>query len=77
MLYQARYVKLRDELAQMRLQAGMTQSELARRMGKAQSFVSKVETGERYVEVLDFLRWCEMSGTDAGLVLQRVKEVPA
>ena len=73
MLYQARYVKLREELAQARQQAGMTQAELAKRMGKAQSYVSKAETGERYVEVLDFLRWCEMSGADAAHVLERVQ----
>ncbi len=77
MLYQPRYVKLREELAQVRTQAGMTQAELAARLGKAQSFVSKVETGERYVDVLDFLRWCEMAGADAGGILRKVGAVAA
>ena len=75
MLYQPRYVRLREELVQVRMQAGFTQAELAIRLGKAQSFVSKVETGERYLDVLDFLHWCEITDADAGRVLQNIAAV--
>lgn len=75
MLYEARYEKLRGELVSARIRAGLTQSDLASRLGKAQSFVSKVETGERYLDVLDFLRWCEMSNADAGAMLRKIQRI--
>ena len=43
-------------------------------MGKVQSFVSKIETGERYLDVLEFLHWCEVAHADAYDVLRRVQE---
>jgi len=75
MLYETRYEKLREELASARIRAGLTQLELALRLGKVQSFVSKIETGERYIDVLEFLRWCEISNTDAGEVLHKIKRI--
>jgi len=75
MLYETRYDTLREELAAARARAGLTQSELARRLGKGQSFVSKIETGERYLDVLEFLRWCEVAQADACAVLQRVQRI--
>lgn len=36
---------------------GITQQELARRMGKPQSFVSKDEMGERRLDVVEFLHF--------------------
>ena len=74
MLYDARYDTLREELAAARVKAGLTQAELGNQMGKVQSFVSKIETGERYRDVLEFLRWCEVAHTDAYDVLRRVQE---
>jgi len=40
-------------LRQARTAAGLTQVEVARRLGKTQSFVSKCESGERRVDVVE------------------------
>lgn len=37
--------------------AGVTQQELARRLGKPQSYVSKAEMGERRLDVVEFLHF--------------------
>jgi len=66
MLYAQRYEALRRQLVKARTDAGLTQVELARRLGKGQSFVSKIETGERYLDVLQFVLWCECCGVSAG-----------
>lgn len=42
-------------LARARHDAGMTQWDLAKRLGKPQSFVSKVEAGERRLDVVEFV----------------------
>ncbi len=76
MLYQVRYGMLRRELARIRSGTGLTQAELAARMGKGQSFVSKVETGERYLDVMDFLDWCEASNADAVKILAIIRDAP-
>ena len=75
MLYQARYIALRQELVQARVRAGITQFQLAQSLHKVQSFVSKVETGERYLDVLDFLAWCEAVEASAEDMLRKIKTI--
>lgn len=72
-LYTKRYGALRSELQAVRLAKPLTQTELAHALGKTQSYVSKIETGEQYVDVIEFLAWCEVTGADACHILQHVK----
>lgn len=54
-----RYRKMLARLRVARLEAGLTQVEVARALGKTQAFVSKCELGERRidpVELDDFAR---------------------
>lgn len=37
--------------------SGVTQQELARRLGKPQSYVSKAEMGERRLDVVEYLQF--------------------
>lgn len=45
-------------LRAVRQEAGLRQQDLAARMGVPQSFVSKVETGERRLDLLELRRVC-------------------
>jgi transcriptional regulator with XRE-family HTH domain len=47
-----------------RQRANMTQVELARRLGKPQSFVSAYEVGKRRVDVIEFLLIARTLGAD-------------
>ncbi len=49
---------LRKVVRESRLQAGMTQAQLADRLKLPQSFVSKYESGERRLDVLELRRVC-------------------
>jgi len=51
--YPAQYQKFLERLRQARLEAGLTQTEVADALQKPQSFVSKCETGERRVDVVE------------------------
>jgi transcriptional regulator with XRE-family HTH domain len=42
-------------LCKARLEQGMLQADLAERLGKAQSFVSKYERGERRLDLPEFI----------------------
>lgn len=44
--------------------AGMNQTELARALGQYQSFVARVESGERRVDVVEFLDIAKAIGFD-------------
>lgn len=53
-------------LRDLREQAGVTQVELGRRLGNTQTFVSKIERGERRVDVVEFAEICDALGIDSG-----------
>ena len=49
-------------LRQIRKEAGLRQVELAQRLSKPQSFVSKYESGERRLDLLDLQEVCQAVG---------------
>lgn len=51
-------------LRQAREDAGLNQEDLAKRLGRHQTFVSKIETSQRTLDLLDFLRWARETGVD-------------
>jgi len=62
--YRARYQGFLVRLREARRLAGLTQAEVAERLGKPQSFVSKCESGERRVDFVELLALCEVYRTD-------------
>ncbi len=57
------YVVLRRLLRDTRQAAGMTQSDLAEKLGKTQSIVSKFERGEVRLDLIQFRTVCHALGT--------------
>jgi len=53
---------LQELLRQARQNADLKQSELAERLGQTQSFVSKYESGERRLDLLELGQICEALG---------------
>jgi transcriptional regulator with XRE-family HTH domain len=51
--YRRRYAQFLGRLRQARVEAGLTQVEVANRLERPQSFVSKIESGERRVDVVE------------------------
>jgi transcriptional regulator with XRE-family HTH domain len=58
MEYSPRYGRFRALLRKIREEADLSQHELADKLGKPQSFVSKAEIGERSVNFLETLDFC-------------------
>lgn len=56
------YKKLRRLLAEARAAAGLTQLQVAARVKRPQSFVSKYENGERQLDVIEFVSVCKAIG---------------
>lgn len=64
-----RYDRAIALLKDARKSAGLTQTQLAERLGSRQQFVSKYECGERRLDVIEFLDIASVLGLDARLIL--------
>lgn len=54
------YERLLKALREARRKAGITQVEAAQRLGRPQSFVAKIENGERRVDVVELAQICRV-----------------
>ncbi len=61
-------------LIERREALGMTQTQLADRLGEYQSFVARLESGQRRVDVVEFLELAEVLRFDAGKALGAVRK---
>jgi transcriptional regulator with XRE-family HTH domain len=70
-IHHPRYIALRQHLRMLRKGAKLSQIELAERLGEDQSYISKIERGERYVDLLFYLDWSRACGMapEAGMKL--------
>ena len=62
--YHKAYKKFLARLVQARRDAGLTQVEVAKRLGKAHSFLSKCELGERRVDFVELQQLAKLYGKD-------------
>lgn len=59
-----KYAKLIEGLVAARHKAGLTQQELADRLDKPQSYVAKIEGGERRLDIAEFVDYARTLGRD-------------
>lgn len=59
-LHLGTYRHLLEQLRKARLKAGLTQVQVAKKFGKPQSFISKIESGERKVGVLELEKFAKL-----------------
>lgn len=74
-LHSRPYKKFLAEVRAMRRGAALTQDELALRLKKPQSYVTKSERGERRLDLIEWLTLCRACGADPHAFLERVLAV--
>jgi transcriptional regulator with XRE-family HTH domain len=57
-----------------RKKAGITQVDLARQLGVSQTWVVRLESGGRRVDVIEFMALSELIGFNAAKVIQTLKK---
>jgi transcriptional regulator with XRE-family HTH domain len=62
--YHKAYKKFLARLVQARRDSGLTQVEVAKQLGKARSFLSKCELGERRVDFVELQQLAKLYGKD-------------
>ncbi|WP_427772380.1 helix-turn-helix domain-containing protein [Comamonas thiooxydans] len=65
-LHRWQYETFREMLVVARKAAGLTQVEVAQRLDKPQSFVSKYEHGERRLDFTEFVELADILSIDVG-----------
>jgi transcriptional regulator with XRE-family HTH domain len=75
-IYGQEYRHLLSLLVQVRKDAGITQQELAGKLGRPQSFVSKFERGERRIDVVEFLAISRAIGADPHALIRQIERLP-
>jgi transcriptional regulator with XRE-family HTH domain len=72
-IYSEKHERLRELLRAERKAAGLTQTVVARRLGKPPSYVAKYEGGDRRLDVLEFLDVAAVIGFDPCRLLKSLK----
>lgn len=55
-------ITFQQTVRSLRLEAGLTQTELSQLLGKPQSYVSKYESGERRLDIIELSEVCSKCG---------------
>jgi transcriptional regulator with XRE-family HTH domain len=69
------YALFQRALLEARQKEGLTQAEVALRLGRPQSFVSKYESGERRLDVVEFIEVCRALAINPQTILRRLRSV--
>lgn len=70
-VHSAEYRYLLKRLREARLKAGLTQVEVARALGRPQSYVTKSELGERRLDPVDLKRFAKLYGRPLSFFLPK------
>ncbi|MFB6451239.1 helix-turn-helix domain-containing protein [Bradyrhizobium tunisiense] len=71
-LQSTRHEALRLFLIEKRKKAGLTQTEVASKLKRYQSFVASVETGQRKLDVVQLIAFAEAIGFDPREAIKRM-----
>lgn len=66
--------KLLSLLKEIRQRNGITQVELSQKLGVPQSFVSKYESGERQLDILELRQICQLTGISFDNFVRQLEE---
>lgn len=72
--YDSTYQQFLARLKLARENAGLTQTEAAVRLGKTQSYISKCESGELRVDVIELIEFARVYGKPLGYFIETLDD---
>ena len=74
-LQSPRHEALRVFIVEKRKKAGLTQSDVAAKLGRYQSFVANIESGQRRIDVVELLDLAAAIGFEPREAIKRLKSI--
>ncbi|EAP9194289.1 helix-turn-helix transcriptional regulator [Salmonella enterica] len=71
-VYSNEYQMVIKALREARVAGHITQEDLGRALGKPQSFIAKVENGERRLDVVEFVYLCRLVSVDPVSIISKL-----
>lgn len=68
------YIWLRELLLNRRKELGLSQRAFGEKLGVVHSFIGKVETGDRRLDVFEFIEYCKGLDLDPIQILREIEE---
>ena len=68
-IYTKEYKTILRRLKKARKKSGLTQTEIAKKLGKPQSFISKIENGERRLDIIELKKIAKLYKLDVKDIL--------
>lgn len=72
-IYSAEYQLVINALKDARLKQNMTQEKLAQALNRPQSFIAKVESGERRLDVVEFVHIARLLSLNPEKAISKIK----
>lgn len=76
-IYSPIHEQMLELLLAARKKAGLTQVQAAERLGCRQTFLSKIERGERRLDVIEFMVICRAYEANPGAILKTLAKHPS
>jgi transcriptional regulator with XRE-family HTH domain len=70
-----RHELVKSVLIEQRKAVGMTQTEVAERLGRPQSYIAKIEGGERRIDLVELIDVAQVIGLDLEALVRRASKV--
>lgn len=59
-IYQNEYKQIAEKLKKARVEAGLTQKDVSEKIGKPQSYISKAESAEQRIDIVELKQFAEL-----------------
>lgn len=73
-IHSSEHLWLRTLLTERRKALGYSQRDLAEKMGVIYSFIGKVETGDRRLDIFEFIEYCQCLELNPTDILQEIQQ---
>lgn len=70
-IYSKEYRKTIERLEKARQEAGLKQNEVAKKLGKPQSYISKIERGERRIDIIELKELAKIYKKDLNFFIRK------
>jgi len=70
-----RHELVKSALIEQRKAVGMTQTQVAKRLGKPQSYIAKIERGERRIDIVEMVDLAEVINLDLSVLVLQIGQI--